>query len=123
MNNAQNGAGYRRPPARARFRPGRSGNPAGRPIRRLSIRAVLPAKRPKTTSGNDRNDAPSKLRVCVTPAVDTTMIAVDTITAVAVDTMTAVAVDTRTTVVVDTTIVGGGRNSLSATDAFDAEPC
>jgi hypothetical protein len=51
------------------------------------------------------------------------MIAVDTITAVAVDTMTAVAVDTRTTVVVDTTIVGGGRNSLSATDAFDAEPC
>jgi|HubBroStandDraft_6_1064221.scaffolds.fasta_scaffold28329_4 hypothetical protein len=104
-------------------RPNRSGNSAGRPDRRLGIRAVVPAKRPKTTSGNDRNDAPSKLRVCVTPAVDTTMIAVDTITAVAVDTMTAVAVDTRTTVVVDTTIVGGGRNSLSATDAFDAEPC
>jgi hypothetical protein len=32
------------------------------------------------------------------------------------------AVDTMTAVAVDIIIAGGARNSLSATDAFDAEP-
>ena len=110
---------------------------------RLGIRAALPAKRAEATLGNDRNSAPSKLRVCVTPAVDTmTAAAVDTVTTAAVDTITAVAVDiattavadtmtlvavdpridTTTTAVIDITIASSGRNPLSTTDAFDTEP-
>jgi hypothetical protein len=126
--------GLNRPITCTGFRPGRTENLAGRPIRRLGIRAVLPAKRPKATPSNDRNGTVSKLRVCIAPAVDTmtavsvdtmTPAAVDTMTAVAIDTMTAMAVDTTTTTataVIDTTIASGGRNSLSTTDAFDTEP-
>jgi hypothetical protein len=122
MNNAQSGVGYRRPPVRPRFRPGRSGNPAGRPIRRLSIRAVLPAKRPKTTPGNDRDGALGKLRVCVTSAVDTmTAPAVDTMTAAAVDTMTAAAIDITTTVAVDiTTAVAVDITTTAVVDTMTA---
>jgi hypothetical protein len=114
---------HNRPTICAGFRPGRSGDPAGRLIRRLGILAVLPAKRSETTPGNDRNDrngAPSKF---------------DTTTGVAVHTIMATAghhdgdggrhhdeaIDNATTAVIDTSIAGGGRNSLFATDAFAAK--
>jgi hypothetical protein len=73
--------------------------------------------------GNDRNGVLSKLRVCISPAVDNTAAAVDTMTAVAiVTTTTTAAINNTTTAVIDTTIAGGGCNSLSTTDDFDTEP-
>jgi hypothetical protein len=101
--------GHNRPITCTGFRPGRTENPAGLPIRRLGIRAALPAKRLETTPGNDRNGC--SMRVARVRQ-----------TSVAIDTMTAMAVDTMTAAVIDTTIAGGGRNSLSTTDAFDTEP-
>jgi hypothetical protein len=98
------------------------GNPAGRPMRRLGIRAALPAKRAEATPGNDRDGALDKLRVCVTPAVDNmTAAAVDTTTAVAVDITTAAAVDTMTAVAVDTTTaVAVDIMTAAAVDAMTA---
>ena len=63
--------GYKRPPARTRFRPGRSGNPTGRPKRRPSFRAVLLAELAATMPGKDPERAGgSKLQALVRTLVD-----------------------------------------------------
>jgi hypothetical protein len=65
-----NSVGYKRPPDHTRFRPGRSGNPAGRPKRRPSFRAVLLAELAATMPGKDPDRAGSKLQALVRTLVD-----------------------------------------------------
>jgi hypothetical protein len=62
--------GYKRPPRRTRFRPGSSGNPAGRPKRRPSFREALLAELAATMPGNDPRHAGSKLQALVRTLVD-----------------------------------------------------
>jgi len=65
------GGGYKRPPARTRFRPGRSGNPAGRPKRQPSFRTALLAELAANMPGKDPERAGSKLAALVKTLVDT----------------------------------------------------
>lgn len=65
-----NSAGYKRPPSHTRFRPGRSGNPTGRPKRRPSFRTALLAELAETVPGNDRQRAGSKLQALIRTLVD-----------------------------------------------------
>jgi hypothetical protein len=66
-----NAVGYKRPPSYTRFRPGRSGNPTGRPKRRPSFRAALLAELAATTPVGDRQRVGSKLQALVKTLVDT----------------------------------------------------
>jgi hypothetical protein len=61
--------GYKRPPAHGRFRPGRSGNPTGRPKRPPSFRAALLKELAETTRTNGQKRA-SKLEALVKTLVD-----------------------------------------------------
>jgi glycine/D-amino acid oxidase-like deaminating enzyme len=58
-------AGYKRPPSHTRFRPGRSGNPAGRPKRRPSFRDTLLAELAAAMPGKDPQHARNKLQALV----------------------------------------------------------
>ena len=69
-NSPGDGVGYKSPPAHTRFRPGRSGNPNGRPKRRPSFRAALLAELAETVPSQDRHRAESKLRALVKTLVD-----------------------------------------------------
>jgi hypothetical protein len=62
--------GFKRPPRRTRFRPGRSGNPTGRPKRRPSFRAALLAELASPMPGTDRRRVGSKLHALVRTLVD-----------------------------------------------------
>jgi hypothetical protein len=62
--------GYKRPPAETRFRPGRSGNPSGRPRRRPDFQAVLLAELAETMPDADGARASSKLEALVKTLVD-----------------------------------------------------
>ena len=66
-----NAVGYKRPPTHTRFRPGRSGNPNGRPRHRPSFRAALLAELAATAPGGDQRDTGSKLQALVRTLVDT----------------------------------------------------
>ena len=70
MNNSKSGVGYKRPPVHMRFRPGRSGNPTGRPKRRLGFRAALLSELATTMPGKDQMRAGSKLEALVRTLVD-----------------------------------------------------
>ena len=63
--------GYKKPPVHARFKPGQSGNPAGRPKRAPSFSSALLAELAETMPGGDRKRAGSKLRALVKKIVDT----------------------------------------------------
>jgi hypothetical protein len=63
-------AGYKRPPSHTRFRPGRSGNPAGRPKRRPSFRDTLLAELAAAMPGKDPQHARNKLQALVRTLVD-----------------------------------------------------
>jgi hypothetical protein len=63
--------GYRRPPPRARFQPGHSGNPTGRPKRKPTFRAALLVELAATMPGKDSQRAGSKLQALVKTLVDT----------------------------------------------------
>jgi hypothetical protein len=65
-----NSTGYKHPPTHTRFRPGRSGNPGGRPKRRPSFRATLLAELAETMPGNDRQGAQTKLRALIKTLVN-----------------------------------------------------
>jgi Family of unknown function (DUF5681) len=67
----QGGAGYKRPPAYTRFRPGRSGNPSGRPRRKPTFRMALQEELAATMPGKDPQRAGSKLQALVKTLVDT----------------------------------------------------
>jgi hypothetical protein len=54
-------ATHKRPPEHTRFRPGRSGNPSGRPKRRPSFRAALLAELAMMMPGQDKERSGSKL--------------------------------------------------------------
>jgi hypothetical protein len=62
--------GYKRPPQRTRFQPGRSGNPAGRPKRKPSFRDTLLTELAAPMPGKDPRRARSKLQALVTTLVD-----------------------------------------------------
>ena len=66
----RDGVGYKRPPSHTRFRPGRSGNPGGRPKRRPSFRAALLAELAATMPAEDQQRAGSKLQALVKTLVD-----------------------------------------------------
>jgi hypothetical protein len=63
--------GYKRPPPHTRFRPGHSGNPSGRPKRKLTFRAALLVELAATMPGKDPQRAGSKLEALVKTLVDT----------------------------------------------------
>lgn len=64
------GTGYKRPPVGARFRPGQSGNPAGRPKRRPAFRDALMAELATAMPGKNPEHRPSKLQALVRTLVD-----------------------------------------------------
>ena len=70
MSNSPSDVGYRRPPAKTRFRPGLSGNPSGRPKRRPSFREALLAELATAMPGKDPQRAGSKLQAVVKTLVD-----------------------------------------------------
>ena len=70
MNSPPRGVGYKRPPPHMRFRPGRSGNPAGRPKRRPSFPSALLAELAAPVPGRDSHRAGSKLQALVRTLVD-----------------------------------------------------
>jgi Family of unknown function (DUF5681) len=70
MNDDLSGVGYKRPPSRTRFRPGRSGNPAGRPKHRPSFEDTLLSELAKAMPGKDPEQAQSKLQALVKTLVD-----------------------------------------------------
>jgi hypothetical protein len=63
--------GYKRPPSHTRFRPGRSGNPTGRPKRKPTFQAVLREELSATMPGKEPHRAGSKLQALVKTLVDT----------------------------------------------------
>jgi hypothetical protein len=63
--------GYKRPPPHTRFRPGRSGNPSGRPKRKPTFRAALLEELAAIMPGKDPQRAGSKLQALVKTLVDT----------------------------------------------------
>jgi hypothetical protein len=71
MSEGDGVAGYKEPPAHTRFRPGRSGNPAGRPKRRLSFWDALLTELAAAMPGKDPEQAGSKLQALVKTLVDT----------------------------------------------------
>ena len=62
--------GYKQPPRHTRFRPGRSGNPAGRPKRQLSFSDALLTELATSLPGKDPEQARSKLKALVKTLVD-----------------------------------------------------
>jgi uncharacterized protein DUF5681 len=66
-----NVVGYKEPPQHTRFRPGRSGNPAGRPKRHLNFWDALLTELAAASPGKDREQARSKLQALVKTLVDT----------------------------------------------------
>ncbi len=64
------GTGYKKPPPHARFKPGQSGNPAGRPKRAPSFSAALLAELAETIPGSDKKHARTKLQAFVRKVVD-----------------------------------------------------
>jgi len=60
--------GYRRPPKRSQFRPGQSGNPAGRPKRSPSFRSALLAELAAALPGKQRQQ--TKLQAFIKTLVD-----------------------------------------------------
>jgi hypothetical protein len=62
--------GYKQPPRHTRFRPGRSGNPAGRPKRRLSFWDALLTELATAMPGQDPGQVQSKLQALVKTLVD-----------------------------------------------------
>jgi Family of unknown function (DUF5681) len=62
--------GYKRPPSQTRFRPGRSGNPNGRPKRQPSFRDTLLAELAANMPAKDQKQAASKLRALVQALVN-----------------------------------------------------
>ena len=62
--------GYKEPPRHTRFRPGRSGNPAGRPKRQLSFSDALLTELATSLPGKDPEQARSKLKALVKTLVD-----------------------------------------------------
>src|SRR6516225_10428557 len=69
MGEAEN-VGYRKPPRRSRFKPGRSGNPAGRPKRQVSFSDALLTELATSLPGKDPEQARSKLQALVKTLVD-----------------------------------------------------
>lgn len=63
--------GYKHPPSHARFRPGHSGNPSGRPKRKPTFRAALLEELAAIMPGKDPQRAGSKLQALVKTVVDT----------------------------------------------------
>jgi hypothetical protein len=61
MPDERDAVGYKRPPTHTRFRPGRSGNPNGRPKRQPSFRATLLAELAATMPAKGQKQAGSKL--------------------------------------------------------------
>ena len=57
--------GYASPPKRTRFKPGRSGNPSGRPKRQPSFRAALLAELAAAMPGKDQQRAGCKMEALV----------------------------------------------------------
>lgn len=70
MSNSPSDVGYKRPPADKQFRPGRSGNPSGRPKRRPSFRDALLAELAMAMPGKDPQRAGSKPQAVVKTLVD-----------------------------------------------------
>jgi hypothetical protein len=67
----KNAVGYKHPPAHTRFRPGRSGNPTGRPKRQPSLRTALLAELAAPMPGKDPQRAGgTKLQALVSTLVD-----------------------------------------------------
>lgn len=62
--------GYKRPPAKSRFQPGRSGNPSGRPKRALSFSVALLAELAEAVPAADRKRAHTKLQAFIRKLVD-----------------------------------------------------
>jgi hypothetical protein len=54
MTDSPEKVGYKRPPAETRFRPGRSGNPSGRPRRRPDFKVALLAELAEAMPDADR---------------------------------------------------------------------
>jgi hypothetical protein len=70
-DDGKNAVGYRHPPANRRFRPGQSGNPAGRPKHGPSFRAALLAELAEAMPGAGKRGPDSKLQALVRTLVDT----------------------------------------------------
>ena len=70
MNDRPNGVGYKRPPTHTRFKPGRSGNPAGRPKRQVSFSDALLTELATSLPGKEPEQARSKLQALVKTLVD-----------------------------------------------------
>ena len=64
------GVGYKRPPSHSRFKPGHSGNPAGRPKRQVSFSDALLTELATSLPGKDPEQARSKLQALVKTLVD-----------------------------------------------------
>ena len=62
--------GYKRPPSHSRFKPGHSGNPAGRPKRQVSFSDALLTELATSLPGKDPEQARSKLQALVKTLVD-----------------------------------------------------
>jgi hypothetical protein len=62
--------GYKRPPSEHQFRPGESGNPAGRPKRRPTFSSVLLAELAASMPGNQHARTGSKLEALVRKLVN-----------------------------------------------------
>jgi hypothetical protein len=69
MNNSKSSVGFKRPPIHTRFRPGRSGNPSGRPKHRPCFRAALLSELATTMPGKEKS-AGSKLEALVKTLVE-----------------------------------------------------
>jgi hypothetical protein len=70
MISSHRDVGYKRPPAATQFRPGQSGNPAGRPKRRPTFRDALRAELATAMPGTNPEHARSKLQALVRTLVD-----------------------------------------------------